>query len=450
MLKRKEVLSMKIKFLSCVLAAALMLISFASCITENPPVEFSNSDTTDDTTVYEGTTYPPATVPTIHSHAEETTRSFGEIVFPYVGPPGDYASYSLGHGSIDMEDFILFNYMGEIQYYDRRTNTFRRFCFDSDCNHQNWQECISLRFLMESARGYQIIQYSEYDDRFYSLRGARLYSFATDGSDLTLECSMGEDGALDQYIYNPTRATNLSIVENYAYLIYMDENSKRHLMRFDLEKNRLHEIKYIDSRYQILACHVINGEAYILVNDGVSSVYKIQYSPSGELVFCGTPFEGVNFLKEAFYRNEKVYYMKDYNIFYVYDFETKKESVFYRYDKDDTIKFHMVTDAYAYFSVTPKRGKSSTSEYGDIYRLDLSTGEATLAFRFSDHMTFDGSPIAVYDIHIMSKNKVMICAPISGKREIKGEWEAFSSMGVVVTVTENGDFRNPAIIEFSE
>ena len=44
----------------------------------------------------------------------------------------------------------------------------------------------------------------------------------------------------------------------------------------------------------------------------------------------------------------------------------------------------------------------------------------------------------------------MICAPISGKREIKGEWEAFSSMGVVVTVTENGDFRNPAIIEFSE
>ena len=66
---------MKIKFLSCVLAAALMLISFASCITENPPVEFSNSDTTDDTTVYEGTTYPPATVPTIHSHAEETTRT---------------------------------------------------------------------------------------------------------------------------------------------------------------------------------------------------------------------------------------------------------------------------------------------------------------------------------------------------------------------------------------
>ena len=440
---------MKIKFLSCVLAVALLLILLASCIPDNPPIELSSSDTTCVTTAYEGTTYPLATVPTITAYSDETTTFFQEVVPPYIGPPGDYASYKSGHGCLDMDDMVIFNYMGEIQYYDRHTRTFRRFCFDSSCNHQNWQECISLRFIMANVYGAQTIQYSEYDGRFYSLRGSRLYSFANDGSDLVLECSIGSEGALDQYIYNSTRTTNLSIVDHYAYMISIDDQSRRHLWRFDLETNRLREVKYMDSRYQILACRAIDSELYVLVNDGVNGIYKIQYSPSGEVVFCGTDFVDADFIKESFCRNGKIYYMKDYNTLFVYDPKTREECMLYEYNEKGRIEFHMVTDSYAYFSVTPTTNDSEAKR-GDVYRVDLFTGEATLAFRFHDHIYYDGNTITVYDLHFLSENKVMICVPFSGVRQTSGQRESFTSVGVVVTVNEDGDFINPQIIEISE
>ena len=110
---------------------------------------------------------------------------------------------------------------------------------------------------------------------------------------------------MNQYIYNPMRATSLVIQDHYAYMIYIDEESNFHLMRYDLQEDRMTEIRYLNSRYQIHSCHIINGELYVLVNDGI---YKMQYNSSGEVIFCGTPFKDDDFLREAFYRNEKIYY----------------------------------------------------------------------------------------------------------------------------------------------
>ena len=438
---------MKIKFLSFIFAVSFLLILFASCVTGEPPIENTDFETTDMTTTYDGTTYPPATVPTFVSGRTETTSRFIETSEPYASVFGDYASYKMRHDALDMEEIILFNYIGELQYYDRQTGEFYRFCYDPSCDHQNWQECISLRFLMESFRGYQSVEYSEYDDRFYSLRGLKLYSFDREGNDLTLEYSLGSDGALNQYIYNPMRATSLVIQDHYAYMIYIDEESNFHLMRYDLQEDRMTEIRYLNSHYQIHACHVINGELYVLVNDGI---YKMQYNSSGEVIFCGTPFKDDDFLREAFYRNEKIYYMKDYNAFFTYDFETDQEALLYRYDGAGTITFHMVTDSYAYFSLMPHKEDEGVSERGDIYRVDLTTGEATLAFRFSDYRHLNVSAIEVYDLHFLSEDTVMICVPFGYVKRIDGQYEEFTSVGLVVKVDENGDFYDPQIIEISE
>lgn len=448
---------MKIRFLSFVFAVSFLLISLASCVTGKPPVESTDFETTDMTTTYDGTTYPPATVPTFVSGKTETTSRFIETSEPYASVFGDYASYKMRHDALDMEEIILFNYEGELQYYDRQTGKFYRFCYDPSCDHQNWQECISLLFLMESFRGYQSVEYSEYDGRFYSLRGLKLYSFDQEGNDLRLEYSLGVDGALNQYIYNPMRATSLIILDHYAYMMYIDNQSKYHLMRYDLQEDRMTEIRYINSSYQIYACCVIDDELYVLVNDGV---YKMQYDPLEKVVFCSTPFSDKDFFSETFYRNGKIYYMKEYNTLYVYDFETNQETLLYRYNGSNgidfhntgagTITFHMVTDSYAYFSLMPYKEDEGVSERGDIYRVDLITGEATLAFRFSDYKYLNMNAIEVFDLHFLSEDTVMICVPFGYAKRVNGRYEDFTSVGLVVKVDENGDFYDPQIIEISE
>ena len=142
--------------------------------------------------------------------------------------------------------------------------------------------------------------------------------------------------------------------------------------------------------------------------------------------------------------------MKDYNAFFTYDFETDQETLLYRYDGTGTITFHMVTDSYAYFSLMPYKEDEGVSERGDIYRVDLITGEATLAFRFSDYKYLNVSAIEVFDLHFLSEDTVMICVPFGYAKRVNGRYEDFTSVGLVVKVDENGDFYDPQIIEISE
>ena len=152
--------------------------------------------------------------------------------------------------------------------------------------------------------------------------------------------------------------------------------------------------------------------------------------------------------------------MKEYNALYVYDFETNQETLLYRYNGSNgidfhntgagTITFHMVTDSYAYFSLMPYKEDEGVSERGDIYRVDLITGEATLAFRFSDYKYLNMNAIEVFDLHFLSEDTVMICVPFGYAKRVNGRYEDFTSVGLVVKVDENGDFYDPKIIEISE
>ena len=133
---------------------------------------------------------------------------------------------------------LLYVQSGIVKYYNKLTGENQIFCFDPLCRHSGPDECIAHKFMMADS-GIQSIEYCEYDNRFYALRGSQFCSFAFDGSDLKVEYSFGEEGKFGAnkhgvYMFGDT--ADLCVYEKYAFFLVLDkERGNFALNRFDIE-----------------------------------------------------------------------------------------------------------------------------------------------------------------------------------------------------------------------
>lgn len=424
-----------ITFLSILLSCMILLVS---CISNFP---YSIPETTGSDSLYatSETTYPPATLPNSSTKEQDPLTPIDSVSNPA-------ASYDLAHGCVDTEEICVFNYSGEMQFYDKKMQTFHRFCYDPTCDHQNWQQCISLRFVMDGVMGLQMIQYSEYDDRFYYLRGEQLCSFATDGSDFKIEYSFGNEGDLNRYAYSMFSVIYLQFSGKYAYMIQQENVPDRLLWRYNLETDEMVQITHPSGK-TISVCRVMGDDIYIQADE---RIYQTDNTFADFADITDTIQES-EFLLYAIYRNGVCYYFRyDENAFYQYDGKTKEATRLYQHDGIGHVSYMAITDSYIYYRVYYKTHELLMYDVydTDIVRLDLRNGEIKMAFRFQDHISQYFERIHIFDIHFLTENKVLVyaqCYDTYGGSNARAHIEGF-----LLEVDENGVFYNMSFVEVSD
>ena len=168
---------------------------------------------------------------------------------------------------------ILYTLNDTLYYYNKIEEESYVFCFDPLCHHDNYKECISLRFIMNGTNS--VIRYCEENNRFYALRGQKLFSFSFDGSDLREEYSFGEDGALDSLFYDSSSSMDLNIFENHVYFITFDmERGTRNLMRLDINTGKTENLS-AHLTEKLVSYSIVDGAFYLTLQNGKESgVYR--------------------------------------------------------------------------------------------------------------------------------------------------------------------------------
>ena len=168
---------------------------------------------------------------------------------------------------------ILYTLNDTLYYYNKIEEESYVFCFDPLCHHDNYKECISLRFIMNGTNS--VIRYCEENNRFYALRGQKLFSFSFDGSDLREEYSFGEDGALDSLFYDSSSSMDLNIFENNVYFITFDmERGTRNLMRLDINTGKTENLS-AHLTEKLISYSIVDGAFYLTLQNGKESgVYR--------------------------------------------------------------------------------------------------------------------------------------------------------------------------------
>ena len=168
---------------------------------------------------------------------------------------------------------ILYTLNDTLYYYNKIEEESYVFCFDPLCHHDNYKECISLRFIMNGTNS--VIRYCEENNRFYALRGQKLFSFSFDGSDLKEEYSFGEDGALDSLFYDSSSSMDLNIFENHVYFITFDiERGTRNLMHLDINTGKTENLS-AHLTEKLVSYLIVDGAFYLTLQNGKESgVYR--------------------------------------------------------------------------------------------------------------------------------------------------------------------------------
>ena len=168
---------------------------------------------------------------------------------------------------------ILYTLNDTLYYYNKIEEESYVFCFDPLCHHDNYQECISLRFMMNGTNS--VIRYCAENNRFYALRGQKLFSFSFDGSDLREEYSFGEDGGLDSLFYDSFSSMDLNIFENNVYFITFDmERGTRNLMRLDINTGKTENLS-AHLTEKLVSYSIADGCLYLNLQNGKESgVYR--------------------------------------------------------------------------------------------------------------------------------------------------------------------------------
>ncbi len=358
-----------------VIALWLLLISFVLSSCDNS--ELMQTENTDEQTtlgedIWSESTETTANTDDETSGTEETSDNVSETTYYTVSPIDhdfeEIASYPKMNSMTESARFVLFDYRGTVCYYDKESGEANQYCFDPDCTHTNWQECISLQFLMMDKN--QSVVYSAYDHRFYALRGEKLCSFSHEGEDVRIEYSFGASGDFDEFLYNIFNVYDLQASGQYLFMIACDQNTgKKNLYRYDIEKD---EMRLLSGELEG------NIEKYLVYDDKIHYIYddgKHQYPH-----YCFSTLEMTriydwgglgNMYLKSIVRNNKGYSLiaTDFGSYYieVKDFITRRREILKEfYEKIDLLA---VDDEYIYYSIERKY-----PSHTELYAYHIRTG----------------------------------------------------------------------------
>ncbi|MBQ8496504.1 MAG: hypothetical protein IJ489_03495 [Clostridia bacterium] len=346
-----------------------------------------------------------STEETTSTSLEEIDRSFEKI-----------ASYPTMNNMTESKDFVLFDYRGTVFYYDKKSGEAYQYCFDESCEHTNWKECISLKFLMMDK--YQSIVYSEYDHRFYSLRGEKLCSFSHEGDDVRIEYSFGESGNFDEFLYNCWNVCDLQVLGQYLYMLVTDgDTEKTDIYRYDLETK---EMRLLSGELDV------SLEKYLAYDDKIHYVYKENNKKvyrdgviRDSMVYCFATLEmkriyewfGFDGYSEcSIVRNGKCYVIierDEAGHFQIvcWELENRKpEEIGDKLYKDlyGDVALLAVDDEYIYYSVQSKH-----PDYTELHALHIQTGMDTVVFQ--GQRTFK-----LENLRFLPDNQVLLLGSLNG------------------------------------
>lgn len=357
-----------------------------------------------------------------------------------------YVDYSRDILMTDSPTRLIYLSGYHINYYNKLDGELYPFCFDPLCSHSS-SDCLSMKFIMIDND--HMIQYSEFDNRFYILRGMKLYSFSFDGSDIKLEYEFGEDGDMSEMRYSPLNLGNLTIYGHYAYMRLKDEETgRRKLMRYHLSDKVMETLYYESNKGELIDYYIQNDRLYLNLFDEDDG-YKMYSSDMN-----------ASDLKEDSSINNMIYFDPLYNGKYyfetsvhyegdvlIYDGITKYDPVSNQREKiydnasGKSIRLLATTKEKLYFIVcdpisigyeTNRAGTYEKFNYcSKIYCLNIEDGTC--------NTVFDDIRYSINSIYFLSNEKVFItgtlCLTESGE-------VTYENMVAIAELDNNGNFIN--------
>ncbi len=341
---------------------------------------------------------------------------------------------------------VLYSLADQLCYYNKITGETAVFCFDPMCRHGDWRTCISLRFFANSLSSVYKIQYNEYDNRFYTLRGDKICSFAFDGSDLKIVYSFGERGALDE-IGVVGSVHYLQLLKNRVYVSVPDaENGYRDIVYYDIDTGELYNLTQNTGKHTGYYW-LFENELYFWVYDGEN---RHLYRSDPDMQNLREIETDVVFGHSSLFHQDQSYYIasreddeEDLTI-RSYDLESGEIKTVCSIGKGNNLQPYIlaISDTSLYFIKKESidigyeliRGTIEQHMYNDfskIYRADLQSGEVTVVF--------DDAECEVTEIYFLENNQVLINGWFCKYGE--GDAEKMETL-FIADVDENGNFIN--------
>ena len=407
--------------------------------------------TSDDGTGTVGTNETP-------SSAESTADTTGEDTPGPVTPPAVQAWYPIDSGMTETPTRVLV-YMSQLYYYNKLDGQFYTFCFDPLCLHQT-EECLAYRLARSLVCG-QNIEYSDYNGRLYVLRGQKIYSLRSDGSDVRLECSFGERGDWNEVVMVGETTESLqkmTLQGRYLYaenIVRQDNRTVTTLVCYDMETGEVKTLEVGESeRYN----DYFVGEDCLYVAFFPSDAIEKEWYRMDPMLTTRERIEETDFFAEAhsmraLFDGRTLCFVEyredqnadgssvDYGEIKLYDFESGEQKVLYEMEAqhNSTIKLLAMTEESIYFTVydplylgtymDSRTGRETvyTNDYHQIYRMDRDGGNLTMIM---DDISCEVSNIILLD------SKILIYGHIC--QEIEGSHSAKKVSNMMATLDEDG------------
>ena len=353
-------------------------------------------------------------------------------------------AYPMGNGFSDALTRVLYVESSVLHYYNKIDNETYIFCFDPLCKHDGFRECIAHKFPMSDYK-LQTIEYCQYNDRYYALRGQKLCSFAFDGSDLRIEHSFGEMGDFDEWMYSYGSVVNLKISGKYAFCLAPDISTGKHaLMRYDIENKKM-ETLFHDSQSSIIGYLLADERIYISLTGQYSGLY------CADICFDDMELISQDILidpSEGIFDGEKIYFFRYKSTIgengwtiripvsiVSYSLYSNIFEDIYQIDDKTTHTMLAVTDNDIYFtkseaiSIGFRNNSEEFNYYSKIYRLDKSTGTVTLVY---NDRNFE-----VYSIHFVNDSVLLF-----GQKCKISDFHAKRTLGITIAHIDKNDYFN--------
>ncbi len=357
-------------------------------------------------------------------------------------------SYPASDAFSEAETRLLFMSEGMMKCYNKFTEEIMPFCFDPLCYHGG--NCISNRFFM-AGNGMQSIEYADYDNRFYALRGEQLYSFAFDGGDFRLVHSFGEEGKIENgnfYQYNGFRS--LRIQDQFVYLIAIDnESGDNILVRYNIETKKLERI-FSNEKTNILGYQISKEYLYLSLAGNDAGLYRMKLDGSGMIKLSDELYRDFD---DGIFDGQMLYFVqKDnekgndtYGQLLSFTPETDEVKTLMQIEGEAAYKLLAVTEDHIYYTRQDKvllgfyvneMGSTERFNYcSKIYRLDKKSGDIKIVL---DDIRCD-----TMSIYFVGENVI-----INGHICVQNETKASRELGTwIAKLDEDGMFTELTVLE---
>ena len=391
-----------------------------------------------------------------NSEKNDTQETIFDSILPT--PSNEKVYYPTTTAFADTRTRLLYTLNGQIYYYNKIMDASNIFCFNPLCNHKNWEECISLKFVANGTN--TNIRYCEYDNRFYAFRGQKLCSFSFDGSDLKIEYSFGEDGDFDQFAYDPFGVFSLQIVGTRAYFIMLDkQDGTRELWYYDIKADKAVNLS-ADMQMAVID-YLIQDDMLLLTmrSDQDIGVYRADMDMKEILKVSDTMLSDMSqpiIMRSVIYDicYETIQTEKGReriaDAIICTNLEKNETKQIYKFSGEQMPSILAVSEDFIYFKqMEPRsigyelvRGETKVERnnvYSRIYRVDINSGKC--------EVIFDDLTCQVSEVYFFEKNKALIIGELCtiGEGNAGFEAKAFS-----VDLNDEGELVNLKVLEVRE